>query len=319
MIPPLITPLLLAPVAVDAALIESLRLVRDARGVRLMYATTEKQAQPTAPYRTVLTEVELDGASSARIFEVQQILPARCSWDLEPDSNGKRSLLLDPHGGGTRKLLRVMQEAGVSALTQEPERALPSLRYPYESFSAPRVARGPGAGGLMTAVVDESRLVAFPPASALYVSLCAGLGGVLVRAGGHLRLFYQEPRIGAWRADNLPPGTLRALAFDNELRPQGNPATVLDEQPSYGLDADADDHRLAVAALAKDGLTVRVSLAADPPVPVVDFMANTERGLLSSPSVLLADGALHVAAIEAAESKTARVLYAKIASGGLGP
>src|SRR5262245_59313866 len=117
--------------------IESIRLQRRDAGLSLVYATTETR-EGDAPYLTVFTEVPLDGGAPARIFEVPQLLAARCTWDIERAPDGSRSLLINPHLGATRELRRVLPGSDPFPPIREAQRALLlSIHHRNESFSHP--------------------------------------------------------------------------------------------------------------------------------------------------------------------------------------
>lgn len=280
--------LALQRLSVPASAIESIRLQRTDGVISLVYATTEVDEESVEPYLTILTETGVNGVPSARIFEVPRLLPATCSWDLERAPDGTRALLFDPHLGGTREVRRITPTPDFAAIAAHPERLLINLLYTTQSFSKPRVARGFDA---VTTIVDDKQLVAFLPDDARYHPLVDAIDGLIVRAAGELRVVAAAPRNAPYRADSLAPGTLRLHALDETL--QTTPLPFAPEETVYGVDADANERLLAIAAITVDALRVWIGDAGGNM-----HVTIAVPGFFTSPTLLLDGDTLHVAALE---------------------
>ncbi len=293
------------PVAA-AASVTSVRLADDRGSLKLVRLVSPAEG----PRRFLVRNMSGDGAAEETLERVAVRLGA--AWDaMAPAGDGGLRFAMANSESAAVWLSLVNSTTGQRTMVSDGETG--------GYYGEPRFARRE-AGTLITSVawVDNAAQLVLFTANAegafrgqrpIPASGDGGLqSGLLVRSGDRYLLFAKFYTSN----DERPAGHLYCSELDLGFKTVQPAIRCLGDRLIYGFDADAAGGQIAVVAETADGLLLARGAAHDALSVKVEKVAGGTGAPLTSISVLIHGGAVHVAAIEDAGTATAKVLVGAI-------
>jgi len=291
----------------EATRVDGLKLIETARGSKLLYSVQvcRSPRRGLDDCEMKIQAVELSAPSTvAPVVSLPRPLPPPPRWDARATEGGYEFLYEEAGGALYRLLLR--KPSG--------ETGSPSAADPFQSFARPRFLRGDSNSlAAASATVDDKALVVFPDASANppthYIRISESPDGVVGKAAGWW-LVTKATMAGAASFNELP-GRLSLLRL-SRLDPKAVVSSIaFPGLLAYEFDAAGLGDDVAIFATGKPAVLLLASRATKP----IALVAGERRWLskLSRPTLSVAAGRVHVAAIANPGTDDARILYGDFA------
>lgn len=265
------------------------------------------------------------GAKPALTWQLPQRM-GLAQWDAAAANQGALAVVsTDPGGGRCPLSFGISDRSGETPLTQ---------RYPRGVFQQPRFVKGRAETEAAISAVrpDEppARVVVFgatTPAdgAASDVSVDSGIleRALIVRFGSGYLLFYKVLGTSEGKANSNQPPPVRKVKSCNETIRSGplfylrldahfqrqDKASKLEGLDVFEFDADAGQNHLVLFATTPNGFRIgRAAADGDDGLPVWSWRDTDRPEPLESPTVLLKESRVYLAAIESPASPPSKIL-----------
>ncbi len=297
----------------DASAVDRIKLVGNQEAPLLLYSTrtTSHQGSLTAIYATT----PADPSKFTLVREIAMLLPSLIAWDARSTSGGAYELVYQEALGAT------------NALAWSPPVGKPlsfTTHYPFENFFGPHFVRSRPQlpTPAIAAIVDDKKIVLFRQVSAsqeptydVLDEADNGIVGGIVGGAGEPWVVIKRLKSGRVLFDS-PPGSL-ALQYARTPNPGGGrQELVFPDRIAYEIDAAPLGDDVLVFATGKPSVLLMGSRRARP--ILLSAKKRTWLSQLSSPTLLVSETSLHVAALLNPGTAHAAVLYGSCAISSLG-
>lgn len=279
--------------AADAAAITAVRWSNGKDGPALVASSTRR-----GPGGAMDSTLVFSRGAGLRVemLAAQQSLPSQPGWDVAVDAGGAPVFVYTDAGGAINELL-LHDARGPRPIT---------TGKPFESFHGPRfVKHAPGLP--LSAIQDQTHAVIFksPGTTDGGHSAILDCETALALADRDTYHFIYKTRLpGPPRGNSIVRGALHAVDLDKGFTPRTKAAEPLPGAVVFEYDADLARAGTVILATTAAGTTLEagtVSRSFNEPFPQD----------MTSPSVLVSGGRIYVAALERAQTRSARVVMAQ--------
>ena len=280
--------------AADATEITAVRWLNGKDGPALVASSVRE-----GPGGAMDSTLVFSGGAGLRVemLTARQTLPSLPSWDVALDAAGAPVFVYTDAGGAVNELLLHGARGALPITTGKP----------FESFHGPRfVRRAPGLP--LIAIQDQKHAVIFKSPGTTDGGHSAILDcerALALARADRYALIYKTVVAGRPRANLIPPGALHFVELDRELKALSKATEPLGGAVVFEYDAD----------LARVGTAILATTAGGTMLKVGDVSRSFNEPLpqnMTSPSVLVAGGRIYVAALERAQTQSARVVMAQL-------
>jgi hypothetical protein len=280
--------------ATDATTITAVRWLNGKDGPVLVASSLRRG--PDGPMDSTLV---FSGGAGLRVemLAARQSLPSQPGWDVAVDAGGAPVFVYTDAGGAINELLLHGARGALPVTTGQP----------FESFHGPRfVKHAPGLP--LIAIQDQKQAVIFKSPGTTDGGHSAILDcetAVALADRDTYHLVYKTGLPGPPRGILILRGALHALELDKGFKVLGKATEPLGGAVVFEYDADLARVGTAILATTVAGTLLKVgdvSRSFNEPFPQS----------MTSPSVLVAGGRIYMAALERAQTQSARVVMAQL-------
>lgn len=297
--------------AADAPVMTALKLVNDA-GLKLVYSARHEESWGLS----LIPAASGNGHKGAVVLDLSDV-PATSSWDAAAQADRSFSVIYSVMGSA-------ISQIAFQNSRQAPGKIV-NQTHPFQTFGSAHFVKHEERNVALpvTAIAATDR----PPRVVLFSREANGTYGDyrrlearhpgrvqaarLIRYPAGYLLFSQTGEAGAVRparSGNGLGGLLFCTRLDDSLRAVEPASEPLGDRIVFEFDADVDGKRIAIfATTAKGYLLAAFDPAQQGPAKWIVTEQPTEKPL-SSPSILIVDSTIHVAAIQSAGSHDAQVV-----------